>query len=170
MRLKASMRLPMHPAMHPPPRVCAAVHARSVAAMATPDKFDYEIFTIGAGSGGVRCSRIASGYGAQGRAAWLGGPHAHLPARAHAHTHRHTLPAPTPCAGAKVAVCELPFEFISSETAGGVGGTCVLRCAVLRGCSCGCAALHCVVLRCAVLRCAVYCAGGPPSQGGGCGC
>jgi hypothetical protein len=32
--------------------------------------------------------------------------------------------APT---GAKVAVCELPFEFISSDTAGGVGGTCVLR-------------------------------------------
>nr|UBZ25208.1 glutathione reductase [Chlamydomonas sp. UWO 241] len=68
-----------------------AIHARSIAAMATPDKFDYDIFTIGAGSGGVRCSRISSGY------------------------------------GAKVAVCELPFEFISSETAGGVGGTCVLR-------------------------------------------
>lgn len=30
-------------------------------------------------------------------------------------------------AGAKVAVVELPFEFISSDTAGGVGGTCVLR-------------------------------------------
>ena len=29
--------------------------------------------------------------------------------------------------GAKVAVCELPFDFISSETIGGVGGTCVLR-------------------------------------------
>jgi glutathione reductase (NADPH) len=26
-----------------------------------------------------------------------------------------------------VAVVELPFEFISSDTAGGVGGTCVLR-------------------------------------------
>ena len=26
-----------------------------------------------------------------------------------------------------MAVCELPFDFISSETKGGVGGTCVLR-------------------------------------------
>ncbi len=29
--------------------------------------------------------------------------------------------------GAKVAVCELPFQFVSSDVAGGVGGTCVLR-------------------------------------------
>lgn len=31
------------------------------------------------------------------------------------------------CPGAKVAVVELPFDWISSDTAGGVGGTCVLR-------------------------------------------
>jgi len=55
------------------------------------EEYDYDIFTIGAGSGGVRGSRIAASY------------------------------------GAKVAVCELPFDFISSETRGGVGGTCVLR-------------------------------------------
>ena len=30
-------------------------------------------------------------------------------------------------AGAKVACVELPFDYISSETKGGVGGTCVLR-------------------------------------------
>ncbi len=30
-------------------------------------------------------------------------------------------------AGAKVAICELPFALISSETKGGPGGTCVLR-------------------------------------------
>lgn len=54
-------------------------------------EYDYDLFTIGAGSGGVRGSRFASGY------------------------------------GAKVAVAELPFEWISSDTAGGVGGTCVLR-------------------------------------------
>jgi hypothetical protein len=30
-------------------------------------------------------------------------------------------------AGAKVAVCELPFDYKSSESKGGVGGTCVLR-------------------------------------------
>ncbi|KAJ6804639.1 glutathione reductase, chloroplastic [Iris pallida] len=57
-----------------------------------PDRhFDFDLFTIGAGSGGVRASRIAAGY------------------------------------GAKVAVCELPFATISSDSAGGVGGTCVLR-------------------------------------------
>lgn len=49
------------------------------------------MFTIGAGSGGVRASRFAANL------------------------------------GASVAVCELPFSTISSETTGGVGGTCVLR-------------------------------------------
>nr|QBY35585.1 glutathione reductase 1 [Dunaliella salina] len=67
----------------------------SVAAAASGDdagqQFDYDLFTIGAGSGGVRGSRIASSY------------------------------------GAKVAVCELPFDFKSSDRLGGVGGTCVLR-------------------------------------------
>jgi glutathione reductase (NADPH) len=29
--------------------------------------------------------------------------------------------------GAKVACIELPFDFISSQAKGGVGGTCVLR-------------------------------------------
>lgn len=32
-----------------------------------------------------------------------------------------------PSAGAKVACVELPFDYISSDTKGGVGGTCVLR-------------------------------------------
>ncbi|KAL6208686.1 hypothetical protein ACLB2K_019632 [Fragaria x ananassa] len=53
--------------------------------------YDFDLFTIGAGSGGVRASRSAANF------------------------------------GAKVAVCELPFATISSETVGGVGGTCVLR-------------------------------------------
>lgn len=35
--------------------------------------------------------------------------------------------SPCCCTGARVAVVELPFDFVSSETAGGVGGTCVLR-------------------------------------------
>lgn len=30
-------------------------------------------------------------------------------------------------AGARVAVCELPFGYISSDSVGGAGGTCVLR-------------------------------------------
>ncbi|KAL9337520.1 hypothetical protein Peur_069289 [Populus x canadensis] len=53
--------------------------------------YDFDLFTIGAGSGGVRASRFAANF------------------------------------GASVAVCELPFSTISSETTGGVGGTCVLR-------------------------------------------
>ncbi|EEF41403.1 glutathione reductase, chloroplastic [Ricinus communis] len=54
-------------------------------------RYDFDLFTIGAGSGGVRASRFASNF------------------------------------GASVAVCELPFSTISSDTTGGVGGTCVLR-------------------------------------------
>ncbi|CAN0898285.1 Glutathione reductase, chloroplastic (Fragment) [Linum grandiflorum] len=57
----------------------------------SPRHYDFDLFTIGAGSGGVRASRFASNF------------------------------------GASVAVCELPFSTISSDTAGGVGGTCVLR-------------------------------------------
>lgn len=49
--------------------------------------YDFDLFTIGAGSGGVRASRFAANF------------------------------------GASVAVCELPFATISSETTGGVGGT-----------------------------------------------
>lgn len=55
------------------------------------EEFDYDLFTIGAGSGGVRASRFAANF------------------------------------GAKVAICEMPFATISSDNAGGVGGTCVLR-------------------------------------------
>eukprot|EP00252_Welwitschia_mirabilis_P015171 TRINITY_DN33389_c0_g1_i1.p1 TRINITY_DN33389_c0_g1~~TRINITY_DN33389_c0_g1_i1.p1 ORF type:complete len:493 (+),score=117.13 TRINITY_DN33389_c0_g1_i1:340-1818(+) len=53
--------------------------------------YDFDLFVIGAGSGGVRSARTSAGY------------------------------------GAKVAICELPFHPISSETIGGVGGTCVIR-------------------------------------------
>lgn len=49
--------------------------------------YDFDLFTIGAGSGGVRASRFAAGF------------------------------------GASVAVCELPFATVSSETTGGFGGT-----------------------------------------------
>ncbi|GFZ13574.1 glutathione reductase [Actinidia rufa] len=58
---------------------------------AEPRRYDFDLFTIGAGSGGVRASRFAANL------------------------------------GASVAICELPFATISSETSGGVGGTCVLR-------------------------------------------
>lgn len=56
-----------------------------------PPHFDCDLFTIGAGSGGVRASRMAASY------------------------------------GAKVAICELPFDLVSSECLGGCGGTCVIR-------------------------------------------
>ncbi|KAL2556840.1 Glutathione reductase [Forsythia ovata] len=56
-----------------------------------PRKYDFDLFTIGAGSGGVRASRFAANF------------------------------------GASVAVCELPFATVSSDSTGGVGGTCVLR-------------------------------------------
>eukprot|EP00249_Psilotum_nudum_P020078 c27553_g1_i1 orf=267-1724(+) len=55
------------------------------------EQFDFDLFTIGAGSGGVRASRMSAGF------------------------------------GARVAVCELEFNPVSSEYFGGVGGTCVLR-------------------------------------------
>jgi len=49
--------------------------------------YDFDLFTIGAGSGGVRAARFAANN------------------------------------GASVAICELPFSTVSSETTGGVGGT-----------------------------------------------
>ncbi|XP_010554451.1 PREDICTED: glutathione reductase, chloroplastic [Tarenaya hassleriana] len=67
------------------------VRANSENGADTGRQFDFDLFTIGAGSGGVRASRFAANF------------------------------------GASVAVCELPFSTISSETTGGVGGTCVLR-------------------------------------------
>ncbi|KAL2651349.1 hypothetical protein R1flu_019477 [Riccia fluitans] len=53
--------------------------------------FDFDLFVIGGGSGGVRASRMSASY------------------------------------GAKVALVELPYDPVSSETRGGLGGTCVLR-------------------------------------------
>lgn len=52
------------------------------------ESYDYDLVTLGAGSGGTRASRIsASNY------------------------------------GAKVAIVELPFGFVSSDEVGGAGGT-----------------------------------------------
>lgn len=50
--------------------------------------YEFDLVTIGAGSGGVRASRISA---------------------------QHY--------GAKVAVVELPFGFIASDSVGGAGGT-----------------------------------------------
>ncbi|QCD94274.1 glutathione reductase, cytosolic isoform X1 [Vigna unguiculata] len=66
--------------------------AESVPGVEQGTNFDFDLFIIGAGSGGVRAARFSSNYGAK-----------------------------------KVGICELPFNPISSETIGGVGGTCVIR-------------------------------------------
>ncbi|XP_056861902.1 glutathione reductase, cytosolic-like [Raphanus sativus] len=54
---------------------------------ATETRYDFDLFVIGAGSGGVRAARFSANN------------------------------------GAKVGICELPFNPISSEEIGGVGGT-----------------------------------------------
>lgn len=54
--------------------------------------YDYDLFCIGAGSGGVRAARMAAGN-----------------------------------YGAKVGICEMPYDPIASDETGGAGGTCVLR-------------------------------------------
>ncbi|KAG0479873.1 hypothetical protein HPP92_010731 [Vanilla planifolia] len=61
------------------------------ATVVTVESYDFDLFVIGAGSGGVRAARTSAGF------------------------------------GVKVAICELPFNPISSEVTGGVGGTCVIR-------------------------------------------
>ncbi|XWS31485.1 hypothetical protein CRYUN_Cryun23aG0080500 [Craigia yunnanensis] len=68
-----------------------SVHAESENGAEPLRHYDFDLFTTGGGSGGVRASRFAANF------------------------------------GASVAVCELPFSTISSETTGGVAGTCVLR-------------------------------------------
>lgn len=65
----------------------ASAANNSASASGGGDNYDFDLFTIGAGSGGVRASRLAANF------------------------------------GASVAICELPFATISSDTAGGVGGT-----------------------------------------------
>ncbi|KAK7270308.1 hypothetical protein RIF29_23360 [Crotalaria pallida] len=68
-----------------------SVRAQSHNGSDAPRHYDFDLFTIGAGSGGVRASRFAASH------------------------------------GANVAICELPFSTISSDTTGGLGGTCVIR-------------------------------------------
>lgn len=60
--------------------------------MANGNDYEFDLVTIGAGSGGTRASRFSAQY-----------------------------------YGAKTAIVELPFDFISSATKGGAGGTCVIR-------------------------------------------
>ncbi|KAF3436214.1 hypothetical protein FNV43_RR23306 [Rhamnella rubrinervis] len=72
---------------HQHPRGFVTASAESDNGADVSRHYDFDLFTIGAGSGGVRASRFAAN------------------------------------SGATVAICELPFSTISSETTGGVGGT-----------------------------------------------
>lgn len=76
-----------HSPYHCRRRTFAAASAESENGADVSRRYDFDLFTIGAGSGGVRASRFAAN------------------------------------SGASVAVCELPFSTISSETTGGFGGT-----------------------------------------------
>ncbi|WOK92477.1 glutathione reductase, chloroplastic [Canna indica] len=90
-RALTSSPLPHLPSRLPYRRISVRASSDGGNGAAETLQFDFDLFTIGAGSGGVRASRFAANY------------------------------------GAKVAICELPFSTISSDSAGGVGGTCVLR-------------------------------------------
>lgn len=85
-------------AIKPPSPRAAAVRAVVTAASSNGNgasngvEFDYDLFCIGAGSGGVRAARVAAGN-----------------------------------YGAKVGICEMPYNPIASDEEGGAGGTCVLR-------------------------------------------
>lgn len=79
--------LPLQPPRSPSHYRRFTARAESENGSAEHWNYDFDLFTIGAGSGGVRASRFAANF------------------------------------GASVAVCELPFATISSETAGGFGGT-----------------------------------------------
>lgn len=81
-----SLSLSLH-LTHTHTRRTFSTRAHSQNGAEPPTHYDFDLFTIGAGSGGVRASRFAAKF------------------------------------GASVAVCELPFSTISSDTTGGVGGT-----------------------------------------------
>lgn len=80
-------RTSISPLHHHSRRRSFSVRADSGNGADSGSHYDYDLFTIGAGSGGVRASRFAANF------------------------------------GASVAICELPFATIASDTAGGVGGT-----------------------------------------------
>lgn len=86
--------------------------------------FDYEVFVIGGGSAGVRCARVAATRGERGPASCCAAPLSVRRRPSAGHSNRASVSA---AAGARVALCELPMAFVSSDAAGGVGGTCVLR-------------------------------------------
>lgn len=84
---------------------------------AVDKEYDYDLFTIGAGSGGVRGTRFA---------AQNYGKHAASPRVAD--LQQATWLTACASAGARAAICELPFDKISSDTKGGAGGALCYAC------------------------------------------
>ncbi|DBB10474.1 TPA: hypothetical protein ACH3X3_002016 [Trebouxia sp. C0006] len=84
---------PRRSSLSPPAALShSGVASRAMASAAKDEKYDFDLFTIGGGTGGVRAARFAStDY------------------------------------GARVALCELPFSLVQTDTEGGLGGTCILR-------------------------------------------
>lgn len=139
-----------------------ALAAFAVTAMADP-QYDFDLFTIGAGSGGVRASRISASYGAK-VAVRLERPESSEFTAPSRHISTSNLAAgdipaaldlahPPPLSSPQV--CEMPYSTKASDTAGGAGGTCVLRGCVPKkllvfgssyGCALRCAAAFCVVV------------------------
>lgn len=124
------------PMLTPPPPARLARRTMATAAAPAGDSasYDFDLFCIGAGSGGVRCSRMSSGFGAKVAVR----PAPRTVASALREAHRDPRPAlHSPCAPTRAKpslcrlplsqVCELPFATKASDTMGGAGGTCVIR-------------------------------------------
>jgi glutathione reductase (NADPH) len=113
---------------HPRHTLCRQQQRRSVRVAASSDAddaaFDYDVFVIGGGSGGVRAARTAASHGEREDAA----PTAGAQAARHPGMRRPLSQLHTDAyAGVKVALAELPMGFLARPDKGGVGGTCVLR-------------------------------------------
>ena len=95
----------------------------AAAAPADNTAYDYDLFCIGAGSGGVRASRMSASHGAKVAVRVI--------CSASLSSHRRLSRGGTD----RLAwpglllpqVCELPFSATSSDSLGGAGGTCVIR-------------------------------------------
>ena len=106
-------------------------------AAAAPDgdsaSYDYDLCCIGAGSGGVRASRMSAGFGGKvavrpaSQPAVLTWRDASCSVQSRSSKSQHAERLRSPDARPSPQVCELPFGTKASDTVGGAGGTCVIR-------------------------------------------